>query len=237
MDELEKLRRLFRVKKNELSMMILRGFPLEKVWVARSPFMSTWTEVNLSEFLTFDFNRFLQFRTETGLFQDRAAFSSVYQIPATQNTCMVIYLLSEPGKKVNKENFEVVLKIIQSMRYHHLILISENGLNPERSNYIQHQTAGYRIEEFIDYNFAIDPVKHALAPITIKHVPGNQVAEWARQENLQPTQLPIALAVDPITKRYGAQSGDVFQQTIVGTVVAEEGYNRFVRKVTREKKR
>jgi len=230
----EKLRRLFRIKKNELNMMLLRGFPLDRVYLMKGD--NSFVEVNMTVVLGFTFDQFLQFRAH-GLFQTRLEFSSIYFNTLTRQTSLVLYLNTEPGKKVNKENFRIVELFIQSQAYHHIILISENGLNPDAIGFVQHRTAGYRIEMFDDVEFALDPLKHALSPISIRHIPNQETEAWSREEHLQPSQLPMILTSDPIAKRYGADPLDVFQMVSVGTTIDEIGRAQVVRRTPREKKR
>jgi hypothetical protein len=234
--EREKLRKLHRVKQNELSMIALRGFPLNHVWMMKADM--NFTESNLSEFRGYDFDTFLQIRGRTGLFQDRTEFSSLYFRPDTNETLLVIYLNAESGKQVNMKNFEIVKLFIQTQRYHHIIVISELGLNPDNKGYVQDRIAGYKVEEFTDYpHFVMDPLKHKWSPITIKHVPGTQRNEWAQTENLQPEQLPMILTIDALAKRFGAEPYDIFQTVNVGSSVELEGYARIARKPPREKKK
>lgn len=232
----EELRKLFRVKKNEINMMAFRGFPLTKAFLMDVQNRG-FKEVNLSTFPSMTFEEFLQFRNERKLFQERNEFSTLYVEPGTQRNCLVLYLNTELGKKVNKDNFRLVELAIKDRISHHLIIISQNGLNPDSIGFIEHRMAGYRVETFIDLEFALDPLQHALSPISIRHIPAQETAEWGREEEIQPTQLPIILTTDPIAKRFGGQGLDVFQSTIVGTSVEEQGWARLTRKAPKEKKR
>ncbi len=235
--EREKLRRLFRVYKNVLSMVTLRGFPLNPVYLMKSD--RNFIQYDLTPLVpfTFTFEMFLQLRAQTGLFENRSEWTTLFFQPATQEKLLVLFLNSDPGKKVNTENFTIVKAFIQTQQFHHIILISELGLGTDSEGYIDHRTAGYRIEKFTDSEFALDPTKHALAPISIKHIPASNASNWAHEEHLQPNQLPMELTTDPIAKRYGASSGDIMQMVIVGTTTNQQGYARLVRRAPREKKR
>ena len=141
--------------------------------------------------------------------------------PVTSNTLLVLYLYSEPEGKVIKDTFSVVHTFIATQKYHHMILITQNGLGSTQKEFIQHRTAGYHIEEFLDKQLAIDPLKHALSPITIKYIRAEEANEWAREEQLQPHQLPMMLTNDAIGKRYGASPYDIFQTEIIGFSVRQ----------------
>lgn len=235
--EREKLKRLFRVKKHELIMMQSRGFSLNKVYMMKSD--RTFAEFDISIFtsLEYTFEIFLKHRAQLGMFKDRIEFSCAYQHPTTQELVLTLYLNAEPGKKVNKENFDIVKAFLQTQQFHHIILISELGIGPDSAGFVEHRIAGYYIEQFMDVEFALDPTKHALAPLTIKHIPSSATEAWSKEERLQPSQLPMELTTDAIAKRYGATSLDVFQMTIVGTTTNEQGYYRTVRKAPAEKKK
>ena len=217
-------------------MIALRGFPLDHVWLMKADM--TFAESNLSEFKAYNFERFLQVRAQSGLFQERSEFSTMYFRPDTNQMLLVLYLNSEPGKKVNNDNFNVVKLFIQTQRYHQIIVISELGLGADSKGYIQDRIAGYKVEEFTDFpHFYMDPLKHKWSPISIKHIPGGERNEWAQTEGLQPEQLPMILTIDALAKRYGAEPYDVFQTVNMGSSVDQEGYARIVRKAPREKKK
>ena len=71
--------------------------------------------------------------------------------------------------------------------------------------------AGVKIEVFVDRELAFNVTKHALAPISIKHIPARDVSSWAQQEGFQAEKLPMLITSDPLAKFYSALPLDCFQ--------------------------
>lgn len=232
--ELETLRRLLIVKKGELRLLQRRGYNLESVYVINN---GNFVEMNMTQFLTIQFNDFLQFQQTNQMFSNRNNFSSIY-LNSSGQSVLVIYLDSEPGKMVNKVHFDIVVMFIATNQYHHIILISVNGLNTDNSSYIKEQVAGYQIEQFLDFELAIDPLGHAFAPLSIKSIPSTETDQWSEEQGLETRQLPLILSTDPIAKRLGSNSGDVLQMVVIPLTGGDRaGFARIVRKPPPEKKR
>ena len=117
-----------------------------------------------------------------------------------------------------------------------MILITETGLNSESNNIVTNRTIGYKIEVFLDYELAFARPKHALSPISVKHIHSNQLKQWSQDEHIQPEKLPMVLTIDPISKWFGANPMDGFQYEIMGTTTDTAGYYRIVRQTPSIKK-
>lgn len=253
----EKLWRLFLMKKTEGAMLSQRGYMLNQVAVmklsgAQRNFpIETWLPSLQNPLLGMTpemeeptlpndspgFRAFLQHRSETGYYQSRQEFSSIYY-DVNGKPLVVLYLPNRPGKKVSKEEFEIVNTFIQlgaqhgdhpQMRFRDFILVTETGLNAINTNKLRNRTIGYNIEVFLDSELAFPRVKHAYAPITVEHIPKSNIPQWSQQEQIQPEKLPMVMNLDAVAKWYGASPFDVLQTELLGTTTDTIGYARIVR--------
>ena len=237
-DERETLRRLFQIKRTELQMLNTRGYDLSEVVMEINDnpvkvdlrFMLD-DSLGLTDEFTDDlpyFSYMLEYRNSTGLFASRKDFSAVYP-----EGLVVLYLLSKPGKAVSAAEFQVVSKYIQlantSGVFKRFILISKNGLSVDNRSKISDRYSSYPFEHFYDHELGFNRLNHALAPISIKHIPSADVAEWGREEEVQPEKMPMIISQDIVSRWYGASAMDVFQTEIVGSTTDTEGYARIVR--------
>lgn len=231
-EQKERLRRLFRVKATETEMMVQRGNRLDLVSMMRSDRNFHPQQIDLTGLRnpTLRPEALLQYRQQTGLFQSRQEFSSVY-FSATnpEDRILVLYLGNEPGKQVAKKDFEIVLLFIQTQAFRHIILITETGLNSENNNFVINRTLGYKIEVFLDTQLAFNRTKHALAPISTQHIPARQVPQWARDEQIQAEKLPMILNIDILAKWYGANPYDGFQTEVISATNETGIYYRITR--------
>lgn len=240
-EEREKLRRLFRVKKTEGEMLARRGYRLDIVDVMKSD--RSFVRVNLSGLQdpALQLPTLLEFREKYGLFRSRQEFSSIYyhaQDPKIK--VLVLYLGNDPGKQVGTKDFNIFHEFIQAQariqdetqRIRHFILITETGLNSEKSSFIANRILGYKVEVFLDVELAFNKTKHALAPIETVHIPARMVKWWAQEEQFQPEKAPMVLNVDANAKWYGAEPMDGFQHIIMGTTTDTAVYYRICRQAT-----
>lgn len=232
----EKLRKLFRIKRVEGEMMKDRGYSLTEVYLLSSD--RNFRQVDLSGLQNpnSSLETLLQYRQQNAILQSRQEFSSIYVDRKQNKMILVLYLSNDPGKAVGKKYFKFVLEFISTQQYHNIILITETGLNANSSNIVR-QFIGYNIEVFKDIELAFNPLKHSLAPISIIHIPGKQVQEWSKSEDInQPEKLPMMLDIDPIAKWYGASPYDVFQHELLGIENDKIGFYRIVRQTPIERK-
>lgn len=241
-NEREQLRRLFLMKRTEVEMVQQRGFNVENVYMLSTSgnypavdlsFISDPTLGMLPDETSMDadsayFMEMLQRRQQMQLFQTRQEFSSIYYTSDGQRRLAVLYLNNEPGKNVSKQYFAIVDTFITQM-YKEMILITTTGLNPDLSTRVRARMPGYKVEVFLDSELAFNRIKHAYAPINITHIPSKNVAEWGRQESIQPEKLPMMLDTDMVAKWFGATPMDVFQMELLGTSTDTVAYNRIVR--------
>lgn len=238
----EQLRRLFRVKRTEGEMMLTRGYVLNPVYLMRSD--RSFVSANLSwlQDITLPFDTTLQVRQQYGIFLSRQEFSSIYTNADGTKQILVLYLGNEPGKQVAKKDFQIVHDFIQTAQYHNIIIITETGLNPENTNFVRNRTSGYTIEVFTDNMLAFNRTKHALAPISINHIPNtpnnpnNPVSQWAQQEGLQPEKLPMMLNIDTVAQWYGAKPLDIIEGECLGVTTDTAYFARIVRQTPAAKK-
>lgn len=228
-EQKESLRRLFRIKSTEIIMMNQRGFDTGEVMMLRNNHEFNPQPINLSGLNSnLQLDHLLEFRQETGMFQSRQEFSSLYK-NNTGEQILVLYLGNESGKQVAKKDLAIVLGFIQEQKYRHIILITETGLNPESNNLITNRIVGYKIEVFIDTQLAFNITKHALAPISIRHIQAKFISQWAQKEQIQPEKLPMVMNIDSIAKYYGANPFDGFQMEVMGTTTDTAGSYRITR--------
>lgn len=238
--EREQLRRLFLMKRTEVEMVQQRGFNIEQVYMFSTS--GNYPVMDLSFILdptlgmlpgeapeeSAYFLEMLQRRQQTGLFQTRQEFSSIYYTSDLQRRLAVFYLNNEPGKHVSKQYFSIVDTFI-TQHFKEMILVTTTGLNHKLSTRVCTRMPGYKVEVFLDAELAFNHTKHAYAPINVNHVKSKDVAEWGRQEGVQPEKLPMMLDTDIIAKWFGATPMDVFQMELMGATTDTIGYNRIVR--------
>lgn len=222
-EQREALRKLFRVKATETEMMARRGYRLDSVLMLQRDQSFNQQPLNLTALSSpnIRIESLLQTRKESGRFQSRIEFSSLYvNLANPPDEILVLYLGSAPGKQVAKENFKIVLDFIQAsaqtMRFRNMILISERGLNPENTNTIANRIVGRKIEVFKDQDLAFNITKHALAPIATIRIPVRDRDRFSQEEGLQPDKLPMIMSDDMNAKYYGAVSGDCFISEVMG---------------------
>jgi hypothetical protein len=238
-EQKERLRRLFRVKATETEMMAQRNYRLDMVSMLRNDHQFNPQPINLANLRNpeIQINQLLDFRRQTGMFQTRQEFSSLYyKNDNIEDRVLVLYLGNEHGKQVAKKDFAIVLAFIQTQMYRHIILITESGLNPESNNFVNNRTIGYKIEVFTDLQLAFNITKHAFAPITVQHIPFKQVSQWAQYENIQAEKLPMIMNNDSLGKWFGADPLDGFQMEIMGASSDSLGYYRITRQAPMVKK-
>lgn len=234
--EREKLRRLFLTKKAEMTMMARRGFSLGEVYMMKAD-RHFHNPLDLSGLPNADFQTFLNYRSQSGLFGSRQEFSALYVNRSAQKVIVVLYLGNEPGKQVAKEDFKLFLHFVEAGEYKDFILITENGLNPDKKSQIKNQIANRNIQVFLDKELVARPLEHVLSPIAYSHIPAESSKEWAASEGLQLSKLPIILNTDPLAKEMGAKPLDAFQTEQMGTEVETVGFYRIVRQPTEKKKK
>jgi len=224
-------------------MLAQRGFSLERVYMHSlvGKDHKFEREVNLA-FLqdpNIPLERLLEFRQQNNLFGNRQDFSSIYgkfdQDGRVIDMVMVLYLNSDPGKPVKKEQYSIVNLYIQTRVYNHFILITEYGLGPDSAKSVKESSLTRFIEVFKDNELAFNRTKHALAPIKVRHVPAVEVKSVAAEEGIQQEKLPLILNVDALSKWYGARPLDIFMTEIVGTTTDTAGYYRLVRTFNEKK--
>ncbi len=236
----EKLRRLFLVKKTELQMILDRGFSIvysHALHFDRSQisFTSLNYEFMLNPNLTFE--EFLEWRNKNtnGVFKTRENFSSIYY-KNVQNAqgqtfilpLLVMYLDSPAHDKTTGAYMMKLNKMMETTKYHNIILITEQGLSTKEINRLKTSTAGITFTYFQDSDLAFNRTKFALAPIRVIYYEPNQVPRFEEEEQLSFKQLPFITSNDLLSKWYGATSGGVFTELIMGVETSSEVFYRTV---------
>lgn len=221
----EKLRRLLRVKKMEGEMLVQRGYTLNDMYLLSK--QGNHVRINISglqnpAFTVDDFIR-------SG-FISRDSLNSLYHNPNNmQDTVIVIYLDSDPKSNDGGKYFKYAEDLINMQTYRHFIFIRGIGLTDNINTYIRN-LIGYKIEFFLDQNLALNPTKHVLAPIKIKHIPSRQTDQWAQQEGItEKNKLPMIVNNDKIARWYGAESLDIFQMEVMGATTDTSEFCRITR--------
>jgi len=214
--ENEKSRRLFLTYRTLLRMMLTRGYSLTNVQLFKK--ISEMVERDMSWVLADDTDYMIFKEREGEFFQQRLNYSTIFTHQTTGEKVFAVFLTAEAGKKVDKDNFSIVNKIIDNNLYadiNHLILISENGISPQRQDFIRHDLKQYRIETPLDVFFAYDRTQHGLSPLSVEVILPDKVVAWAKKEKLDHTKLPSIKADDPLVAWYGAPSGSVMHCLIL----------------------
>jgi hypothetical protein len=210
--------------------MELRGYRVDYTYVLR-PDLNYDQGINVKQIFLEGkngFDDFMKFRQEKDIYQTRRSFSTVYIDQVKGRQVIVIFLESLPGKEVNVDNYKIVQSFIDQQKFHHYILISENGLNSSVMNNTKYPN--YNFELFEDWQLAVDPRSFCYGPIQILHIPSQQVASWAEREQIpNPRNLPFYVSSDPMSKIHGAQATDVFQEMRIGFRVQQVGWASMVR--------
>jgi len=233
-EQLEKLRKLFKVKKTEGEMMKLRGYDLNVVnLLTIEPKISFMPiDMNWLQEPYLQFSDILKIREDNNIFKNRQEFSSVYMNKATEDKILVLYLGNEPGKQVGTDDFKLFLLFLSLKQYHHIIIITETGLNPDKKNYIKTQIGNnYNIEIFFDHELAFNKLKHAYNPLEIVYIPNTdgKPGKYAAKEGLQLNKLPMMLEDDIKAKMYNSKPQGLFMLIQMGLNTETSVMYRLVR--------
>ena len=136
---------LFKVKRTECRMMILRKYDITKSKVYIGNY--NWADMDLSFFVNNSFDEFSN-RVQEGYFTTRIGFSSIHT-NGIENV-VVLYPDAPPGKAVSTTGYEIIASYIVSDIYKHFIIIAENGLDAKHSGMIRNEVIGKEIELFQD---------------------------------------------------------------------------------------
>lgn len=181
--------------------------------------------------------------TNLGLFQNRNKFSAIFAKKGTPNQInqgntanqiAVIYLSNEKDKQVNIKDFKLVDVFIQQFNIKNIIIISENGLNPNRISYINEQQQGINFTLFLDIEFAYDKTKHALCPIETKIIKSEDSGEFEAIEELNIKKLPLIFETDAYGKLFGIKKGDIVQDVVMGETFEKKIFYMLTRSMPKE---
>lgn len=177
------------------------------------------------EFTDMKFDAFLDYRTQTGLFQNRFEFSSYWLNEDGSNT-MILFLPSNPDTDVNKDVYRGIIDEIIMLKanggepqlnsFRHFILLAEKGLGSAVKNEIK-ITTNIRFEVYKDSMLALDVTEHCLSPISVKqHVKKVEVPAWEKQEGLIAVKQHNIRENDLLSVMYGARVGDMLVLVTMG---------------------
>lgn len=215
--EQQYLSRLFKVKRTECRMMDLRGYDISKVYVY-SHGDQWFKDEDLNIFMPpHTFEEFYQKHVvERGLFKERKQFTSIYTKKDDENDRVcVVYTDPNKGKKVSTAGFAFAMTLISSFSFNHIIIVTENGLDPKRITLVKKDVKGQWIEVFSDKELVILPFEHVYSPIHIKYIPEEKTEEWAKEEGLVLKDLPLIKTTDAMAKIFGARIKDGIQSTVI----------------------
>jgi hypothetical protein len=224
---LEQLRRLFKVKKNEVKMMQYRGMVLSKT-------KSITADLNLQPtdptvLLDMKFEQFLAYRKKNNSFKGREEFSAVYY-DKQGKAVVVVYLYSTEGAKVNSQAFnqQVRKMIFGKTEYLHFILISENGVaSPSISSLEERSSLKYEL--YLDEQLAINPMEHCFSPLKVEYIKPADVKQFIKDEQLKnPSHMALARSDEIICKYVGAESHGILKLTVISNIYPVNIFYRYV---------
>lgn len=244
------LRRLYKIHMNVLKMLDRIGYDISQSltfanYIGKNVGLSN---VNLSQFIEPGFyinvnQHIATYYNSFGLFQNRNKFSAIfikkgtiYNPQNTSNQMAVLYLSNEKDKLVNIKDFRLVDLFIQQFNIKNIIIISENGLNSNRINYINEQQQGIDFTLFQDIEFAYDKTKHALCPIETQIIKANKTLEFESKEELNTKTLPLIFEADSYGKLYGIKKGDIVQDIVMGETFEKKLFYMLTRSIPKDSK-
>lgn len=236
----EKLRRLFIMKKTEIAMMADRGFNTETVQLLQLNKTISTLQFNFNLIKDLTFEQFVAFRNSNNIFPNRESFSCIYYKSVTNDKgqqflfpMLVMYLGCSPFEKTCSTYTEKLNVLLATMRFHNIILITENGISTKEKTRLLKLTAGINFWFFDDYELAFNRTKFALAPIQTYYWSPDLVPTFEKEEELQAKQLPCMSKNDILAKWYGSNVGGVFTELIMGTDTNQEVFYRIVTNTTK----
>lgn len=224
---LEQLRRLFKVKKNEIKMMQYRGMVLSQT-------KSINVDLNLisldpTVLLDMKFEQFLAYRKKNNNFRSREEFSAIYY-DKQGKAVVVVYLYAPEGAKVNSQAFnqQVRKMIFGKSEYLHFILISENGVASPSISFLEERSA-LKYENYLDEQLAINPMEHAFSPLKVEYIKPSDVKQFIKDEELKnASHLALARTDDIICKYVGAEPHGMLKLTVVSNIYPVNVFYRYV---------
>lgn len=227
-NDIESLRRLFIIKKNELRMMIKRGIDTSTYTITEYPNSNEIPYPNIIQILdpSVTFEVFKQMVEESGTFNKRAFFSCRYL--HNNKIIQVVYLLSKD--KVQKEVFDKQVRPYLPHGIKHFILISENELGSTIKTSIKDTLDGILWEEFLDKMLLCDVSQHCFAPIKYVYIPPEDASKYAETEQIEENNLPRAFTSDVQSKIRGALHLGIAEMVVCGVFHDKNGFYRQIRK-------
>jgi len=213
------MERLYKIKKTEVEMMILRDYMISNVNVIKLDTQINYIPVDMT-WITEPENTYEYFKNfikKYKIFRDRYEFTSVYTHNNIPNKNVIVVYT----KDVDDNFFTKFTKT-----YKHIIVISNNLLPTKLMNKYQPT----KIESFTDNELAFNRLKHAYSPISIEYIRNDMVEKWAQNEELPVKSLPLILDEDIIPKMYGAKTSGVFKMEQIGLNTETYIMYRLVRK-------
>ena len=153
---------------------------------------------------------------------NRVRFSGIYYKTSgdgpPEKICVCFFSTIKTTEKIN--NVEMIAQFLQmvfkSKECNTALIRTDGDLSPaalKRSsnvNTMNRSVGEYHIKHFTDKTF-IDIVSNYFTPNVMRVYRGNEVAAFASQNNVTPSQFPKILISDPLSKFYMCKLGDVMQ--------------------------
>lgn len=224
-NDLENLRRLFIIKKNELRMMLKRGVDLSTYTITEYPNSNEISYPDISQMLdpNISFSIFKNMVEEYNIFNKRASFSCRYTHKS--KIIQVVYLLSK-----DKDVFDKQVRPYLHSGIKHFILISENELGSTIKTSIKDTMDSILWEEFLDKMLLCDVSQHCFAPIKYTYIAPEDATKYAEIEEIEENNLPRAFTSDIQSKIRGASHLGISELVVCGVINDQNGFYRQIRK-------
>ena len=204
---MEELETLFKVKKNQVRMMMDRGY-------------NVGDEARLFEFTFNDFqNLYLNFAKSQNI-TIRDALNNIYFTPNKETTFVKYMNKTEKGQLGKDDVRSISETLISNQKYNirNVIIITDSTFSSSAMNDLESMKA-YNIQIFELIDFTYVPIDNYLVP---KHeILTDEEAKKIQQSN----KIPKIKVTDPIAKYYGAKKGNIFKiyrKDLTGTQYVQE---------------
>lgn len=199
--EQTKLQLLLKVKKNQIRMLMARGYEVGD-------------EANILDYDTAQFTQVFQQVAESSGMSLIEALSNYYPRPADYQGDnpgpILVFWIPKEGNTIGKEQIRGILEELlrpELVEIRKLMLIVNTNLSASAKQELDNLPA-YRVEIFHYNDLSYNPLDNYLVP---KHtlLSSQERAEFLKGKDIN--KLPLISLYDPIAKYYGAVPGQIFK--------------------------
>jgi len=193
--DIDKTRKLFEIKKNQLKMVKRRGYDITRE----------------EALLSYTYQQFIEAYVPFAEKQKksiRAVLSNTYVNPEGKK--LLVYFADVSGnKQLGVETFGEILKEMEEKKTKNAIIITNIPLSPVTRKKIS-ELLTYNIYTFMENEMGYDPTEHFLVPEHRALSPDEQ-RDFLSRNNISIDQLPSILTSDMISRYYGFQTGQIIE--------------------------